>query len=137
MAVRAPPPGPLRQGVVPLTGYPPSSQGFLSPPWARTWDHELRYPFEVVPTTNWATRFDIRHYLGRPFSSFLYSYHLWYMSTCYLCLSSRRKSIYSTRNAMPRKTCRFRLSQKIMKFYVLTRFRETIPTVQSVLSSEI
>ena len=38
-----------------LTGYPPSSQGFLSPPWARTWDHELRYPFEVVPTTNWAT----------------------------------------------------------------------------------
>ena len=24
----------------------PSSQGFLSPPWARTWDHELRYPFE-------------------------------------------------------------------------------------------
>ena len=38
-----------------LKGYPPSSQGFLSPPWARTWDHELRYPFEVVPTTNWAT----------------------------------------------------------------------------------
>ena len=35
-----------------LTGYPPSSQGFLSPPWARTWDHDLRYPFEVVPTTN-------------------------------------------------------------------------------------
>ena len=53
--VRAPPPGPLRRGVVPLTGYPPSSQRFLSPPWARTWDHELRYPFEVVPTTNWAT----------------------------------------------------------------------------------
>ena len=52
---RAPPPGPLRWGVVPLTGYPPSSQGFLSPPWARTWDHELKYPFEVVPTTNWAT----------------------------------------------------------------------------------
>ena len=50
--VRAPPPGPLRRWVVPLTGYPPSSQGFLSPPWARTWDHELRYPFEVVPTTN-------------------------------------------------------------------------------------
>ena len=38
-----------------LTGYPPNSQGFLSPPWARTWDHELRYPFEVVPTTNWAS----------------------------------------------------------------------------------
>ena len=34
--VRAPPPGPLRRGVVPLTGYPPSSQGFLSPPWARS-----------------------------------------------------------------------------------------------------
>ena len=50
--VTAPPPGPLRRGVVLLTGYPPSSQGFLSPPWARTWDHELRYPFEVVPTTN-------------------------------------------------------------------------------------
>ena len=52
MLVRAPPPGPLRRGVVPLTGCPPSSQGFLSPPWARTCDHELRYPFEVVPTTN-------------------------------------------------------------------------------------
>ena len=77
-------------------------------------------------------RFDIRHYLGRPFSSFLDSYHLWYMSTCYMCLSSHRKSIYATRNAMPRKTCQLRLSQKIMKFYVLTRFRETIPTVQSV-----
>ena len=59
------------------------------------------------------------------------------MSTCYLCLSSHRKSIYGTRNAMRRKTGRFRLSQKIMKFYVLTRFRETIPTVQSVSSSEI
>ena len=53
--VRAPPLGPLRRGVVPLTSYPPSSQGFLSPSWARTWDHELRYPFEVVPTTNWAS----------------------------------------------------------------------------------
>ena len=54
-----------------------------------------------------------------------------------MCLLSHRKSVYGTRDAMPRKTCRFRLSQKIMKFYVLTRFRETIPTVQSVLSSEI
>ena len=53
--VKAPPPGPLRREVVLLTGYPPSSQGFLSPPWARTWDRELRYPFEVVPTTNWAS----------------------------------------------------------------------------------
>ena len=82
-------------------------------------------------------RFDIRHYLGRPFSSFLYSYHLWNMSTCYMWLSSHRKQIYGTRNAMPRKTCKFRLSRKIMKFYVSTRFRETIPTVQFVLSSEI
>ena len=46
-SVRAPPLGPLRRGVVPLTGYPPSSQGFLSPPWARTWDHEFRYPVEL------------------------------------------------------------------------------------------
>ena len=51
-SVRAPPPGPLRRGVVPLIGYPPSSQGFLSPSWARTWDHELRYPFEVVTTSS-------------------------------------------------------------------------------------
>ena len=82
-------------------------------------------------------RFDIRHYLGRLFSSFLYSYHLWYMSTCYMWLSSHRKPIYGTRNAMPRKTCQLRLSQKITKFYVLARFHETIPTVQSVSSSEI
>ena len=82
------------------------------------------------------TRFDIRHYLGRPFPLFLYSYHLWYMSTCYMCLSSHRKSVYGTRTAMPRKTRRLRLSQKIMKFYVLTRFRETNPTVQSVSSSK-
>ena len=91
----------------------------------------------IIPIMSLFLRFEIRHYLGRPFSSFLYSYHLWYMSTCSMCLSSHRKSIYGTRNAIPRKTCRLRLSQKIMKFYVLTRFRETIPTVQSVLSSEI
>ena len=54
-----------------------------------------------------------------------------------MCLSSHRKSIYGTRTAMPRKTCRLRLSQKITKFYVLTRFREMIPTVKFVLSSEI
>ena len=90
-----------------------------------------------IPVISLLLRFDIRHYLGRPFSSFLYSYHLWYMSTCYLCISSHRKSVYGTRTAMPRKTCRHRLSPKIMKFYVLTRFRETIPTVQSVSSSEI
>ena len=53
--VRAPPPGPLRRGVVPLISYPPSSRGFFSPPWARTWDHEFRYSFEVVPTTNCAS----------------------------------------------------------------------------------
>ena len=53
LIVRAHPLALLRRGCHPsLTGYPPSSQGFLSPPWARTWDHELRYPFEIVPTTN-------------------------------------------------------------------------------------
>ena len=91
----------------------------------------------IIPIMSLFLRFDIRHYLGHPFSSFLYSYHLWYMSTCYMWLSSHRKPIYGTRNAMPRKTCRQRLSQKITKFSVLTRFREMIPTVQSVSSSEI
>ena len=38
---------------------------------------------------------------------------------------------------MPRKTCKFRLSRNFTKFYVLARFRETIPTVKSVLPSEI
>ena len=38
---------------------------------------------------------------------------------------------------MPRKTCQLRLSRNFTKFYVLARFRETIPTVQSVSSSEI
>ena len=42
----------------------------------------------IIPIMSLFLRFDIRHYLDRPFSSFLYSYHLWYMSTCYLCLSS-------------------------------------------------
>ena len=93
--------------------------------------------YSIIPIMSLFLRFDIRHYLGRPFSSFLYSYHSWYMSTCYMWLSSHRKPIYGTRNAMPRKTCRIRLSQKITKFYVLTRFRETIPTVQSVSSSEV
>ena len=83
----------------------------------------------IIPIMSLFIRFEIRHYLGRPFSSFIYSYHLWYMSTYYMCLSSHRKSIYGTRTAMLRKTCRLRLSQKIMKFYVLTRFRETIPMV--------
>ena len=91
----------------------------------------------IIPIMSLFLRFDIRYYLSHPFSSFIYSYHLWYMSTCSMCLSSHRKTFYGTRNAMPRKTCRLRLSQKIMKFYVLTRFCETIPTVQSVLSSEI
>ena len=91
----------------------------------------------IIPIMSLFLRFDIRHYLGLPFSSFLYSYHLWYMSTCSMRLSSHRKTFYGTRNAMPRKTCRRRLSQKIMKFYVPARFRETIPTVQSISSSEI
>ena len=47
------------------------------------------------------------------------------------------KIVYDTRNAMPRKTCKFRLSRNSTKFYVLARFREKIPTVKSVLSSEI
>ena len=38
---------------------------------------------------------------------------------------------------MPRKTCNFLLSRNSTKFYVLTRFRETIPMVKSVSSSEI
>ena len=54
-----------------------------------------------------------------------------------MCLSSHRKLFCGTRNAMPRKTCQLRLSRKITKFYVLARFHETIPTVQSVSSSEI
>ena len=46
-------------------------------------------------------------------------------------------SFYGTRYAMPRKTCQLRLSQNSTKFDVLARFRETIPTVKSVSSSEI
>ena len=38
---------------------------------------------------------------------------------------------------MPRKTCKFRLSRNSMKFYVLARFRKTIPMEKSVSSSEI
>ena len=38
---------------------------------------------------------------------------------------------------MPRKMCQLRLSRNSTKFYVLARFRETIPTVKSVLSSDI
>ena len=81
--------------------------------------------------------FYIRHYHGRPFSLYLYLYHLWYMSTCYMLFSSHRKSFYGTRNSMPRKMCQLRLSRNITKFYVPARFRETIPTVKSILSSEI
>ena len=36
-----------------------------------------------------------------------------------------------------RKTCKFRLSRNSTKFDMVTRFRETIPTVKSVSSSEI
>ena len=39
--------------------------------------------------------------------------------------------------SLPRKTCKFLLSQNSMKFDVVARFREKIPTVKSVLSSEI
>ena len=38
---------------------------------------------------------------------------------------------------LPRKTCKFRLSRNSTKFDVVARFCETIPTVKSVLSSEI
>ena len=38
---------------------------------------------------------------------------------------------------LPRKTCKFRLSRNLMKFDVVARFRETIPMVKSVSSSEI
>ena len=38
---------------------------------------------------------------------------------------------------MPRKTCKFQLSWNLTKFDVLARFRETIPTVKYVSSSEI
>ena len=40
-------------------------------------------------------------------------------------------------HSLPRKTCKFRLSQNSTKFDVVARFRETIPTVKSVSSSEI
>ena len=46
-------------------------------------------------------------------------------------------SFYGTRNVLPRKTCKFRLSRNSTKFDVLARFRETIPTVKFVSSSEI
>ena len=38
---------------------------------------------------------------------------------------------------MPRKMCKFRKSQNSTKFDILARFREKIPTVKSVSSSEI
>ena len=39
--------------------------------------------------------------------------------------------------SLPRKTCKFRLSRNSTKFDVVARFREMIPTVKSVSSSEI
>ena len=38
---------------------------------------------------------------------------------------------------MPRKTCKLRLSRNSIKFDVVARFCETIPTEKSVLSSKI
>ena len=81
--------------------------------------------------------FDTWHYLGHPFPSFLYSCHISNISTCYKLLSSHHMSFYGTRNAMPRKTCQLRLSRNSTKFDVVARFCETIPTVKSILSSEI
>ena len=46
-------------------------------------------------------------------------------------------SFYGTRNVMPRKTCKFRLSRNSMKFDVLAIFCETIPTMKSISSSKI
>ena len=46
-------------------------------------------------------------------------------------------SFYDTRYMVPRKTCKFRLSQNSTKFDVVARFHETIPTVKSVSSSKI
>ena len=46
-------------------------------------------------------------------------------------------SFYGTLYSVPRKTCKFRLSQNLTKFDVIARFCETIPTVKSVSSSEI
>ena len=43
----------------------------------------------------------------------------------------------STRCSFPRKTCKFRLSRNSTKIDVVARFRETIPTVKSIFSSEI
>ena len=39
--------------------------------------------------------------------------------------------------SLPRKACKFRLSRNLTKFDVVARFRERIPTVKSVSSSEI
>ena len=39
--------------------------------------------------------------------------------------------------SLPQKTCKFILSRNLMKFNVVARFCETIPTVKSVLSFEI
>ena len=44
---------------------------------------------------------------------------------------------YGTRYSVPRKMCKFRLSRNSTKFDMVAIFRETIPTVKSVLSSEI
>ena len=39
--------------------------------------------------------------------------------------------------SLPLKMCKFRLSRNSTKFDVVARFRETIPTVKSISSSEI
>ena len=50
------------------------------------------------------------------------------------CLSN---PFYDTQYLVPRKTCKFQLSQNLTKFDVVTRFRETILTMKSVSSSKI
>ena len=56
------------------------------------------------------------------------TWHIVSHSKCVKCPALR---------SLPRKTCKFRLSRNLMKFDVVARFRETIPMVKSVSSSEI
>ena len=52
-------------------------------------------------------------------------------------MSHSKCAKYLVLRSLPQKTCKFLLSQNSMKFDVVARFRETIPTVKSVSSSEI
>ena len=54
--------------------------------------------------------------LGRPFSSFLYSCHLWHMSTCYMLLSS-----YRNRFTAPETASKNMPTPTISEFYEIRR----------------